>query len=83
MGSASSSHQLPETVPEAPDAPPGWEKLWSKWKQRYYYRDRRTNATSWNLPYLPPDWGVKLSKSKNRYYFHNKKSNETTWVFPA
>ena len=72
-----------QSVPEAPDAPPGWEKLWSKSKERYYYRDRRSNATSWNLPYLPPDWGTRLSKSKNRYYFYNTTSNETTWSFPA
>lgn len=78
-----SSYRSSHDALEAPALPPEWERIWSKTRKRYYYRDRLSNKTSWELPCLPPNWSTELSKEHNRYYFYNTISGETSWQFPV
>ena len=70
---------------------PGWEAVYSRSKQTWYYKHKGTGETSWTKPAAAAAqaaapaggvWVEAMSKSKNMPYWRNSVTGVTTWSNP-
>jgi hypothetical protein len=62
-----------ETSDEEQDLPPGWEAVWSKDKERYYWHNSETGKSTWVKPKPPTTTPQSkyMKKGGERYVLHD------------
>jgi len=62
-----------ETSEEEQDLPPGWEAVWSKDKERYYYHNSETGKSTWVKPEAPTTTPQSkyMEKGGQKYVLHD------------